>query len=535
VVGRRYQGVSTDLPIRIPPGSGFARKVATFGVPAVAGYLVALVPSDAAPKTEWMAAAGALVVLTAIVTAFLPWDRMPHPFRALPPIAYIGVIALMRMGTGGADSTYIPLLLLPLVWLALFGTRGQLLTGFLAAGSVLFLTGSPTGEALQHSLLTVIVAPAVCFTIQRLVGRIRRQAAMLEDLTNGDQLTGAITRRAWETTLERELIRAARTSEAVTIGFINIDSFHKFNERFGPDAGDDVLRRSVAAWRRELRAGDLLGRIDGDGFGVALPACSAEQAHEVVERLRVATTDLQTCSIGLAQWKKGESPRHFIDRALAALRAAKQQGRDRTVVAGEPSSSEPAPIDTSTSVDVLDSPSLLEGAATQSRSLIAELHAVAEASTSKKEATQDDIPVEEAVTAASPKTSSEFSGATPAATAGENEELEADPIAEERITEATDTPPADTPEDGTPEADPPEGGTPEADSPDADSPQDDSASDRRGDTDRDAVERSVDDPLAVVSKADGNPVIVPSDLDDLQTARGAQAIHRLLRDLSSTR
>ena len=50
----------------------------------------------------------------------------------------------------------------------------------------------------------------------------------------------------------------------------------------GADAGDDVLRRSVAAWRRELRAGDLLGRIDGDAFGVALPACSAEQAHEVL-------------------------------------------------------------------------------------------------------------------------------------------------------------------------------------------------------------------------------------------------------------
>ena len=508
----------------------------------MAGYLVALVPSDAAPKTEWMAAAGALLVLTALVTAFLPWDRMPRTFRALPPIAYIGVLGLMRMGTHGTDSTYIPLLLLPLVWLALYGTRGQLLTGFVAAGSVLFLTGSPIGEALQHSLLAVIVAPVVCFTIQRLVAKIRRQVTMLEDLTNGDRLTGAITRRAWETTLERELVRATRTGEAVTVGFIDIDAFHKFNERFGPDAGDDVLRRSVAAWRRELRAGDLLGRIDGDGFGVALPACSAEQAHEVVERLRVATTDLQTCSIGLAQWKKGESPRHFIDRGLAALRAAKQQGRDRTVVAGEPSSSEPAPVDTSTSVDVLDTP--LEDAAAQSRTLIAELHAVAEASMSPKEDTHDDIPFEEAVTAASPKTSSEASGATPAATPGEDEEpLGADPIAEEPLAEATDAPPADSPEADSPEADSPEADRPQADAPQVDAPQvdapqrdeNDSASDLTDDADGDAEEGPVDDLIAVVTKADKSTVTVQDDLDDPLTARGAQAIHRLLRDLSSTR
>ena len=298
---RRYQSVSIDFPVQASTRSGFARKVATLGVPAIAGYLIALVPAGSSPETKWMAAAGALLALAALITVLFPWGRLPGYFRALPPLAYIGVIALMRMGTEGSTATYIPLLLLPLVWLALYGTRGQLIVGFVAAAAVLFLTGSTTTTGLQHSLLAVIVTPVVCLTIQRLAARLRRQAVLLEDLTNGDRLTGAVVRRAWETSLERELIRAARTGETLTIGFIDFDSVHKFNERFGADAGDDVLRRSVAAWRRELRAGDLLGRMDGDGFGVALPACTAEQAHEVVERLRVATTDLQTCSIGLAQ------------------------------------------------------------------------------------------------------------------------------------------------------------------------------------------------------------------------------------------
>jgi diguanylate cyclase (GGDEF)-like protein len=352
-----------------------------------------------------MAAAGALLGLSALITVLFPWDRLPRYFRALPPLAYIGVIALMRMGTEAATSTYLPLLLLPLVWLALYGTRGQLIVGFAAAAAVIFLTGASTSTGLKHSLLVVIVTPVVCLTIQRLVSKIRRQALLLEDLTNGDRLTGAITRRAWETTLERELVRAIRTGETLTIGFLDFDAFNKFNERFGADAGDEVLRRSVAAWRRELRAGDLLGRMDGDGFGVALPACTADQAHEVVERLRVATTDLQTCSIGLAQWKKGESTKHFIERALAALAAAKQQGRDRTVVASEPLSKEVEPDEATTSDDVLDNPTLLEEEAATSRSLIAELHAVAEASASNKEGSRDATSVQktaEETTAASP-------------------------------------------------------------------------------------------------------------------------------------
>lgn len=485
----RYQSVSTDLPVHISSGSG-SRKAATFAVPAVAGYLVALVPSDASPQTEWMVAAGILLALSALVTAFFPWDRMPRFFRALPPIAYIGVIALMRMGTDGSTSAYILLLLLPLVWLALYGTRGQLLVGFAAGAAVLFLTGSLTGAGLQHSLLAVIVTPAVCLTIQRLVTRVRRQAAMLADLTNGDRLTGAITRRAWETTLDRELVRAGRTDEPLTIGFIDFDGFHKFNERFGADAGDDVLRRSVAAWRRELRAGDLLGRLDGDGFGVALPACTAEQAHEVVERLRVATTDLQTCSIGLAQWKKGESTKHFIDRALAALSAAKQQGRDRTVVAGRPASVEPAPAEVESSDDVLDSPTLLEQAAAHSRSLIAELHAVAKASASREKGPHHGTPVEETLAATDSETSSETPGAAPAAASGADEK------------------PVEPENDDGPGA---------------------------ADDDVDPEDGSGEDMLAVVSKADGALVTVEDDLDGLLTVRGAKEIHKLLRDLSSTR
>ena len=479
--------MSTDLPVPIP--SGFARKLAPFGIPAVAGYLVALLPSDATREATWLAAAGALLALSALVTALAPWDRMPRHYRVVPPLAYIGVLALMRMGTDGSTSAFIPLLLLPLVWLALYGTRGELVGGFVAAASVLFLTGTTTGAGLQHSLLAVIVTPAVCFTIQRLVSRVRRQAALLEDLTNGDELTGAITKRAWDNTLERELIRAARTGEAVTVAVLNFDAFEKFNARFGADAGDDVLRSSVAAWRRELRAGDLLGRIDGDTFAVALPACTAEQAHEVVERLRVATTDLQTCSIGLAQYKQGESSRHLIERATAALQAAKQQGRDRTVVALQPITPDPALNERSDETDILASPTLLEQAVAQTRSLNAELHAVAEASAAPQEDHDDDERAPQTVAAATSEAPAETPGAAEAASpAPDGDRVEAE------ATEAGDGPEKTAPD-----------------------------------------ESHKHDVITVHSTAAGDPRSVDAELDDLLAVRGAKEIHKLLRDLSSAR
>jgi diguanylate cyclase (GGDEF)-like protein len=121
---------------------------------------------------------------------------------------------------------------------------------------------------------------------------------------------------------------------------IDIDHFKPYNDRNGHYAGDALLRATAEAWRDELRAIDLLARIGGDEFALALPDCTIERATEVVDRLRGVMPDSHSFSAGLAAWS-GESEDELMIRADMALYAAKSAGRSRTVSAEN--AGEPAP------------------------------------------------------------------------------------------------------------------------------------------------------------------------------------------------
>jgi diguanylate cyclase len=111
-----------------------------------------------------------------------------------------------------------------------------------------------------------------------------------------------------------------------------LDSFKSYNDRFGHQAGDLVLKEAASAWRAEVRSTDLLARYGGEEFVVLLPACALEDAVRIVERLRVVTP-LVTCSVGLACWDFQEDGSELIARADQALYAAKAKGRNRHVLA----------------------------------------------------------------------------------------------------------------------------------------------------------------------------------------------------------
>jgi len=95
-----------------------------------------------------------------------------------------------------------------------------------------------------------------------------------------------------------------------------------------------VLRDCAAAWDGALRGADLILRFGGEELGVVLPDCGMDEATAILERLRAATPNGQTCSAGLAVWRPGESVDELIARADAALYEAKEAGRDRLVGAG---------------------------------------------------------------------------------------------------------------------------------------------------------------------------------------------------------
>jgi len=162
--------------------------------------------------------------------------------------------------------------------------------------------------------------------------------ARLADLARTDSLTGLANRRALDESLIRELDRADRTGQPLSVALIDMDHFKRFNDERGHQAGDWLLAETARAWTRELRPTDTLGRYGGEEFVVVLPNCTAAAALHAIERLRGVVPAGQACSAGLATRKPGESYDKLIKRADSALYVAKRSGRNRTVAAASSAS-----------------------------------------------------------------------------------------------------------------------------------------------------------------------------------------------------
>ena len=164
----------------------------------------------------------------------------------------------------------------------------------------------------------------------------RRQAELLrkaERLSRTDDLTGLLNRRAFDDELGREIARARRSRDPLCVAMLDLDRFKQFNDAYGHQAGDRLLRTAAAAWRGQMRTTDVLARYGGEEFVVALPACELVAASSIVERMRAAMPEGETCSAGVAEWSRDETAEDLMRRADEALYAAKRGGRDRAVLA----------------------------------------------------------------------------------------------------------------------------------------------------------------------------------------------------------
>lgn len=160
-----------------------------------------------------------------------------------------------------------------------------------------------------------------------------------------DSLTGLFNRRYLENMLERECRRAVRAKRPLAVLMLDVDHFKQFNDTWGHDGGDAVLRELSGLMRAHFRGDDIACRYGGEEFVVVLSEASLEGAFARAEELRrevhrlVAEHRRQplgtiTISIGVAALPEhGVSPEDLIAAADRALYQAKAAGRDRTVIA----------------------------------------------------------------------------------------------------------------------------------------------------------------------------------------------------------
>ncbi len=184
------------------------------------------------------------------------------------------------------------------------------------------------------AVLTVALGLAFAANAARTLAASRRLMGQLDQLAHEDALTGVMNRRGLDESLPVEMARAQRLGYRLTVAMLDFDHFKRFNDRRGHGAGDALLRGAAQAWRKQLRPMDLLARYGGEEFTLVLPACDADHAAALIERLRPLMPEHQTFSAGVATWNGADPPDELLRTADIALLQAKRAGRNRTVVAG---------------------------------------------------------------------------------------------------------------------------------------------------------------------------------------------------------
>jgi len=161
----------------------------------------------------------------------------------------------------------------------------------------------------------------------------------LEKLSATDRLTGAWNRAHFDKTLMIELSRSTRYLQPLALIFFDIDHFKRINDTYGHAVGDIVLCELVKVVRDNIRSSDMLFRWGGEEFVILAPSTSYRSAASLAETLRakieqhaIETAGHITISLGVAEHVSGQSENACLQRADAAMYAAKNGGRNRVVV-----------------------------------------------------------------------------------------------------------------------------------------------------------------------------------------------------------
>ncbi|MAL98078.1 MAG: sensor domain-containing diguanylate cyclase [Alteromonadaceae bacterium] len=297
------------------------------------------------PRVDRLIKASLWLMTAAILARFLgvyvPVLYLSHvSLAALISLAVLGFMAYRR-GLGYARWYSV-------AWV-LYGLG--LLVSVISAGTSLFNWGmaplyyAQAGGALEAIFLLIALG-------EKLVGWDRDRRVALA-VANEDPLTGLGNRRAFEEAFDRLQRRSCAGGKRVFLVLIDLDLFKVVNDRYGHDAGDEVLKELGQLLRRCVRPEDVCVRFGGEEFALLLQAPSARLAMDVAERIRAefaaAPTLYQgediehTLSAGLAEVGAPEAftRNQVIRMADRALYAAKAGGRNRICLYGDGPESQP--------------------------------------------------------------------------------------------------------------------------------------------------------------------------------------------------
>jgi diguanylate cyclase (GGDEF)-like protein/PAS domain S-box-containing protein len=204
--------------------------------------------------------------------------------------------------------------------------------------------GTEAFESLQQSQqrLATAVASQIALSLSSL--RLRES---LREQSIRDPLTGLFNRRFMQESLDRELRRASRKNRPLSVVFMDLDHFKRFNDRYGHAAGDEVLRTMARALESHFRVDDVICRYGGEEFAVIMPESTAEEAARRTEELCADIKQIRlihdgklldplSISAGVsAHPQHSSSVTELLRLADTGLYESKAAGRDRVTIVGK--------------------------------------------------------------------------------------------------------------------------------------------------------------------------------------------------------
>ena len=343
--------------------AGLAMLVMATGVAAM--HYFAWVGVAAAAPVQWWAAATLLGMVGFFSLIRSGWSlKLADPALTVPQILFAltsGAAAYTLLGAGRGAVFPVVMVVLMFGMFEVSPRQMRWLSAYavLLFGAVMALMANqnprayPIAVELGHFLLVATMMPATSMLAGRL-SRMRHRSrlqraelaqalARLREHTTRDELTGLINKRHMQELMDQEHQRCIRSGQSFCLAVLDIDRFKPVNEAHGYTVGDAVLRAVAQEAQRHVRVSDMLSRWGGEEFVLmmgdtraALARGGLERLHQKVGALRIlhgtAAVGI-TLSAGLAEHHAGESVLQTLARAERALQEAKDQGRDRVVVA----------------------------------------------------------------------------------------------------------------------------------------------------------------------------------------------------------
>ena len=180
------------------------------------------------------------------------------------------------------------------------------------------------------------------------VGRLREHLEQVRRDATTDALTNLANRKAFDDELARACAEAMEKAEPLALAVIDIDHFKRFNDTWGHQTGDQVIRYVSSVLGRMAPPPRFAARYGGEEFAMIFPSERAKDVLHTLEEIReeVSSRALKrrstnedlgtiTVSAGVAEYKQGEKVETLIDRADQALYASKRTGRNRVTTDGD--------------------------------------------------------------------------------------------------------------------------------------------------------------------------------------------------------